>query len=158
VLREERLLGEIAGPFAHGNHAILASLAAQDQKLMAFEAKVADGEVHKLSPSDPRGVQKLQDRPVAQPQGRGGGTRLDDLHHLFRRESMRQTHGALAVRLLRIGYWVHEELLEHQQPLKEVMKGEWSMNAAQIILVMLPRWRKTMIIGLSAFATLERQQ
>ena len=56
VLREERLLGEIAGPFAHGNHAILASLAAQDQKLMAFEAKVADGEVHKLSPSDPRGV------------------------------------------------------------------------------------------------------
>jgi type I site-specific restriction-modification system R (restriction) subunit len=66
VLREERLLGEIVGPFAHGNHAILTSLAAQDQKLMAFEAKVADGKVHELT---------LTPAPAVGARARSGATR-----------------------------------------------------------------------------------
>jgi hypothetical protein len=35
-------LGEIAGPLAHGNHLILASLAIHDERLAAFDSKVAE--------------------------------------------------------------------------------------------------------------------
>jgi len=50
---------------ARGNHAILSSLTTQDQKLVAFEAKLAGGEVRELPLSDPCGVQELQDRSIA---------------------------------------------------------------------------------------------